>query len=253
MYLLPPVAGGKPLLDVIHHCDALTLLRALPDACVDCFVTSPPYNLRDNAANWTSSKASAWARMDLRHGYSDWNDDMPYEEYVAWQRRCLAEMVRVVSPTGAIFYNHKWRVLDKQLRDNSDIVAGFPVRQIIIWDRGSGHNSNPAFFTPQFEVIYVIAKPGFKVRNGWQSYGDVWRITPEHGNPHPAPFPIDIPTRCILATDPEIVSDPFCGSGTTALAAAREGRHYICADISRGYVVDARARLALPYTLPMFA
>jgi len=35
MYLLPAVASGAPLLDVIHHCDALALLRALPDGCID--------------------------------------------------------------------------------------------------------------------------------------------------------------------------------------------------------------------------
>lgn len=48
MFLLPAVASGTPTLNTIHHCDALTLLRALPAGSVDCVVTSPPYyGLRD--------------------------------------------------------------------------------------------------------------------------------------------------------------------------------------------------------------
>ena len=51
----------------------------------------------------------------------------------------------------------------------------------------------------------------------------------------------------------ELVLDPCVGSGTTALAARNTGRHYICGDSSAEYVAIARARLAEPYTPPMFA
>ena len=50
----------------------------------------------------------------------------------------------------------------------------------------------------------------------------------------------------------EVVFDPTCGSGTTAIAARNTGRNYICGDSSAEYVQVARDRLALPYTLPMF-
>ena len=43
MQLLPAIASGQPTLNTIHHCDALTLLKALPDNSIDCCVTSPPY------------------------------------------------------------------------------------------------------------------------------------------------------------------------------------------------------------------
>ncbi len=68
---------------------------------------------------------------------------MPHDEYVAWQRACLSECMRVIKDDGAIFYNHKWRVQAGLLQDRSDIVAGFPVRQIIIWKRKGGINFNP--------------------------------------------------------------------------------------------------------------
>ena len=56
---------------------------------------------------------------------------MPHSAYVGWQRRCIAEMMQLLRPDGAI-YNHKWRVQKGLPQDRKDIVAGFPVRQVII-------------------------------------------------------------------------------------------------------------------------
>ena len=66
-------------------------------------------------------------------------------------------MMRVLKPTGAIFYNHKWRIQKGLLQDRADIVNDFPVRQIIIWQRAGGINFNPGYFLPTYEVIYLIA------------------------------------------------------------------------------------------------
>src|SRR5947208_2281859 len=86
--------------------------------------------------------AGMWANAALQNGYSHHHDCMPHAEYVAWQRRCLEEMMRLIPDTGAIFYNHKWRVQNGVLQDRQDIVSGFPVRQIIIWQRKGGFNFN---------------------------------------------------------------------------------------------------------------
>ena len=55
-------------------------------------------------------------------------------------------MMRVLSEDGAIFYNHKWRVQGGLLQDRQDIVAGFPVRQVIIWRRKGGLQLQPRLF-----------------------------------------------------------------------------------------------------------
>jgi site-specific DNA-methyltransferase (adenine-specific) len=70
-------------------------------------------------------------------------------------------MMRLIPNTGAIFYNHKWHVQNGVLQDRQNIVAGFPVRQIIIWQRKGGLNFNPGYFVPTYEVIYLIAKKTF--------------------------------------------------------------------------------------------
>ena len=144
---------------------------------------------------------------------------------------------------GAIFYNHKWRVQGGLLQDRSDIVDGFPVRQIIIWQRDGGFNFNPGYFLPTYEVIYLICKPGFKLVPKANGVGDVWRIPQENNNPHPAPFPIELAQRCIAATNAQVILDPFMGSGTTAMAAESCGREWVGMELSGDYCKLAKERI----------
>lgn len=177
--------------------------------------------------------------------YDGHSDDMPYDEYVSWQREVLTECMRVIKPTGAIFYNHKWRSQNKMLQDRSDILEGFPVRQIIIWDRQSGLNFNLNYFLPVYEVIYLIAKPEFKLLPKACHRTDIWRFLAERDNPHPAPFPVELPERCIRSAMTEgLVLDPFMGSGTTAIAAMNCGVDYIGIEKSLEYVELACSRIA---------
>lgn len=176
-------------------------------------------------------------------GYDTYGDALPPAEYAAWQRDCLEAMMRVLSEDGAIFYNHKWRVQGGRMQDRHDIVAGFPVRQVIIWQRNGGINFNRGYFLPTYEVIYLIAKPKFKLRRGASRIGDVWKIPQEADNPHPAPFPVELAARCIASTDARTVLDPFMGSGTTAVAAAMHGRDWLGIDVSKEYCRMARLRV----------
>jgi site-specific DNA-methyltransferase (adenine-specific) len=220
--------------------DAVDIMRQLPDGCIDLVVTSPPYNMRGGSQPLHGGHI--W-RPALANGYDGHADNLPYEEYVAWQRACLNEMLRLVPDTGAIFYNHKWRIQKGLLQQRHDILSGFPVRQIIIWQRQGGVNFNRSFFLPTYEVIYLIAKPKFKLVKGACGLGDVWSIGQERHNPHPAPFPVQLPARIIAATNARTVLDPFMGSGTTALAALGLGRVYVGIEQSESYCQMAEARL----------
>ena len=93
-------------------------------------------------------RGGKWANADLIKGYKDHADNMPYDEYIAWQRAALKEMLRVTKDDGAIFYNHKCRVQNGLIQDRHEILDGFPVRQIIIWKRKGGINFNPGYFLP---------------------------------------------------------------------------------------------------------
>ena len=189
-----------------------------------------------------------WENSELQNGYTNHTDNMPHSEYVAWQREALTEMLRVTSEDGAIFYNHKWRVQGGLLQDRSDILSGFPVRQIIIWKRSGGINFNPGYFVPTYEVIYLIAKPKFKLAPKANAIGDVWEIPQERKNPHPAPFPVPLVERILQSVTSQTVLDPFIGSGTTAIAALNCGKNYIGIDNSAEYVTMANDRISNWYT-----
>lgn len=239
--------NGMPfdhLIDKFICGDAVKVMKSLPSKSIDLVFTSPPYNLRNSTGNgMKDGRGGKWSNAALINGYKGHDDSMPHEEYVAWQRECLAEMLRLIKDDGAIFYNHKWRVQNGLLQDRQDIVGGFPVRQIIIWQRKGGINFNPGYFLPTYEVIYMICKPKFKLAKGANKHGDIWTIGQEQNNPHPAPFPVELAERVIGSTNAQLVLDPFMGSGTVAVAAKNLGRNFIGIDKVPEYCQMAINRL----------
>lgn len=224
--------------------DCLKVMREIPSESFDLVITSPPYNLKNSTGNgMKDGRGGKWKNAELIKGYSNYDDCMPYAEYVKWQKECLTEMLRVIKNDGAIFYNHKWRVQDGILQDRRDIVENFPVRQIIIWKRKGGINFNSGYFLPTYEVIYLIAKPQFKLVPKANAVGDVWEFRQETNNQHPAPFPVALIDRIIQSTSAQYILDPFMGSGTTAVAAIRNGRHYLGIEISPEYCNMAEERI----------
>ncbi len=108
----------------------------------------------------------------------------------------------------------------------------------------------------EFEYVYVFWKPGPTIINRnklsareWTKWGSrgVWQFASVRANKeHPAKFPIELPRRVIkLLTEPgDLVLDCFMGSGTTAVAAIKEGRHYIGIELQPDYVDLARKTCA---------
>ena len=62
---------------------------------------------------------------------------------------------------------------------------------------------------------------------------------------HPAPFPVELPLRCmkLYTFEGDVVLDPFIGSGTTAIGALESNRHYVGYEIERSYVKVAEKRI----------
>jgi len=224
--------------------DTIKTMKQIPDGKVDLVITSPPYNLKNSTGNgMKDGRGGKWSNAALINGYTHHDDCMPHDQYVKWQRECLTEMMRLIPEDGAIFYNHKLRVQNGLLQDRKDIVEGFPVRQIIIWRRKGGFNFNPGYFLPTYEVIYLIAKSKFKLAAKTNAHGDVWEVTQEMKNVHPAAFPVDLIDRIVSSTDAKVVLDPFMGSGTTAISAINYNRNYIGIDVSPEYCKMAEERI----------
>ena len=226
----------------------------MPDECVDLVITSPPYNaLQTTGGGWRHGLGK-WGKAPLLEtGYDSHSDRMDPDNYVTWQRDCLRAMMRVVKPEGAILYNHRPRVQGDRYEDHArDIVSvaeegGFALRQVILWDRGSGFNHNQGYFLPSYEEIFLLARPGRFRHRGLGRVQNVWRVRPDRQRGVPA-LPVELVRIPLAALRPSydvppVVLDPFVGSGSVAAAAVLEDWRYVGIDISDEYCRMARQRV----------
>ena len=247
--------------------DAIAFLESLrrhriPIAAV---VTSPPYNLRlrpqkrtpPGNRNRRGGRAVAWSKSRLSEtGWDDaGGDDLPQPLYIEQQRAMLAAAVALVGDDGVVCYQHQPIHRNGMVDLQTAILDGFPLRQLVIWDRGSSPIQTPAFCPPSYAYIAFIAGrrwqwtgAGRQLKARW---GAVWRITPETGaNPHPAPFPVALAERMVLAGGGGAVADPYAGSGTTGIAAYRAGIPFYLGDLATAYESQWRARFELEAAQP---
>lgn len=234
------------------------------DDSVACVVSSPPYN----------------ANLDYGPEYSDSQDWGDYADLAFGAAR---ELGRVVMPGGRVWLNVAPSIpVDKKTPERINLPAlwgsalkfhGFTYRDTVAWTsmRGAG-TAWGSWRTPSspnlrggWEAILVYYKDTWlrKAPQGQEKYRDpdgewqnlctnVWELQPERKRDHPAPFPAELPSRCIrLSTWPgETVLDPFCGWGSTVVAAKKLGRIGIGVDLSVDYCrmsTDRCGQLVIPF------
>lgn len=233
-------------LNTILQGDVLEVTKGLPREFVDLIVTSPPYNKRKAGG----SKNSIMNKIE----YDSVSDDLPEEEYQDQQIQLMNALYRVTKEGGSLFYNHKVRHLKGIVTHPMEWVtkSDWHLRQEIVWDRNAPVQVNGILFYPVDERIYWLYKPvgdnviGERMLSKHARVKSVWRFAPERNNPHPAPYPLELPLRCILGMldDQEgLVFDPYMGSGSTAVAAKLLGKDYLGIDISPNYIKMAEERI----------
>ena len=244
--------------------------RSLPlgDGSVDCIVTSPPYNVGmdyDGIGDTFSpdeyvSHARGWAYemfRVLRDNRRLWLNVVPSATYDDHERPAGWHSGRTKAPRFPLL--DVWQGVLQQ--------SGFNLVDIVAWTR-VGNNSTAwgSYQSPaspnlrgDWEAIILACKGEYARATpdewkGWKDdYGPWtplvsthWQFAPAPRNGHPAPFPLELPRRCIrLSTWPgETVLDPFAGSGTTLRAAYELGRKAIGQELSKSYCDLAAQRLA---------
>lgn len=235
--------------DKIIKGDVLEVLKTLPSDSVDMGTTSPPYNKKNN-------KKGILVK-DIK--YSDITDYLDEQVYQQQQIDVLNELFRVIKPGGSFFYNHKIRWESGIMIHPMEWVVktDWLLKQEIIWDRSIAANIRGWRFWQVEERIYWLYKPlnkkdfGTELESKHALLTSVWKLRPEMdkqtvGN-HPAPFPIEIPTRCmysILGDNKGMtIIDPYMGSGTSAVAAKLLGHYFVGIDISDEYIEFAEKRI----------
>ncbi len=149
------------------------------------------------------------------------------------------------------------------------LEIGFLMRGEIIWNKASSASPSTAWGTwlsaanpilrDIHEYILVFSKEAFNRKNlpgkistitkeqFLEFTKSVWTFPAESARKigHPAPFPIELPYRLIqlYTFEDEVILDPFCGSGSTCIAAIKAGRHYIGYDTEEDYVHLAERRI----------
>ena len=228
--------------------DAIKFTKSLRGAGIRGVATSPPYNKAFKGrglkpgSNWKNSKL-------MKENYSHYDDNMPEKDYIKWQRSFLEVALECVGDDGVVIYNMGRRIKNLYEDRRERILEGFPIRQTIIWNRGSSHNQGgkrPTILPPIYELIYIIAGKQWRLPERYLSefryWGDVWHIPPENKTPHPAPFPLRLAVRMAKLIDGKLI-DPFAGSGTMGIAAMKIGVEYQLNDISKEYKQMFEARL----------
>lgn len=227
-------------------------MSELPDSSVHLMVTSPPYNVG-----------------------KEYDDDLSLEEYLAFLQRVWTEVQRVLVPGGRACVNVANLGRKPYIPLHAFILSGlldleFLMRGEIIWDKGASSSASTAWGSWQsasnptlrdgHEYILVFSKDHFR-RQRVEGRRDtikkdefleftksVWAFPAESARKigHPAPFPVELPYRLIqmYTFEGEVVLDPFMGSGQTALAALRAGRHYVGYETNPEYVALSQQRIA---------
>jgi adenine-specific DNA-methyltransferase len=248
-------------LDTIVLGDCLELLREVPEESVDLVVSSPPYNIGKEYES----------RQNLK-------------TYLEQQTAVLSECVRVLKPSGSLF----WQVgayssdgtlipLDIRFFPILEDLGMYP-RNRIVWVRQHGLHGRHKFSARHEAILWFTKSNNYKFfldpirvpqkyqdKKSWRGEnkgeltcnplgknpGDIWifrnvKHNHEEQTIHPAQFPEDMIARIILATtNPnDVVLDPYMGAGTVAVVARDHERHYLGAEIDKDYHAIALRRIS---------
>ncbi len=232
-------------------CKSSQNMSEVPDASVHLMVTSPPYN--------------AGKKYD---------SDLSLDEYRELLKNVFSETYRALVPGGRACVNlanlgrkpyiplHSYVITDM-------LEIGYLMRGEIIWNKASSSSPSTAWGTwlsasnpvlrDVHEYVLVFSKGSFARRSEPEAKStisrsdfleftkSVWTFPAESARRigHPAPFPVELPWRLIqlYSFEGDVVLDPFCGSGTSCVAAIKAGRHYVAYDNVSDYVKLAENRI----------
>ena len=207
--------------------DCLELMKQLPDKCVDAVITDPPYGVL------LGSVDNGQCREKGQQSYSEFEDTAEYvrESVVPSIVECLRISGRVIVTPGN---RNAW------LYPKPDDFG--------VWYNPAGTGIGKWGFILAHIILYYGKDPKAGRGSGASSAWALNDSVSETKNKlHPCPKPLKFASWLVTkgSTDGDTILDPFLGSGTTAVAAKKLGRHFLGMEISKTYCEIARERIAL--------
>jgi len=199
--------------------DALDWLRAWPDGSADLVLTDPPFN----------------AGINYGGGF---NDRRPWPEWAAWLDIRIRDMERVSSGLVLVFASVTGLLeFTRHVRRPNWVGVWYKPMSL-------SHRVGGSPWLPHWEPIMAFGKAwGEGGRVPAYSLPDVIRCNPAERNEHPCPKPIPLLARILRDIPAQVVFDPFAGSGSTGVAAVREGRMFAGCDLNPDYCAMAEKRI----------
>lgn len=220
---------------------------------VDLIVTSPPYN------------------VDIK--YNSHDDQISYEEYLEFSFKWLSRCFEWLKDGGRLCLNVP---LDKNKGGQQSVGAdlttiakkiGYKYHSTIIWNEGnisrrtawgSWLSASAPYVIAPVELIIILYKNNWKKNGKGQSditksefiewTNGLWTFqgqSKKGAGGHPAPFPVELPKRCIklFSYVGDVILDPFMGSGSTMIASILHNRKGVGIDIDKEYCEIAKKRI----------
>ena len=234
--------------------DFFNVAAQLEDDAAAITVTSPPYNM-----NLRISKTAEGYRhhsrqltKELSTKYRQYDDNLPLDEYLDFNRRALRECLRI-SPL--VVYNVQFLTGNKSAMFRLIGEFADQIKEVIIWDKVNGQPAIQAgVMNSQFEVLLIMDRNDAPTRRFVRPFfergtlSNVWRVkrgVKKHKD-HGAVFPDELVRKILqnFSADGDTVFDPFMGVGTTGGVACNMGRNFVGVEIDPVYFKYARDRVA---------
>jgi len=225
--------------DAIYPGDALELMPAIPAGVVDLIVTDPPFAIDFKAQRENYNRTGS----NVIEGYQE----IPESDYLEFTHRWMTEAARILTPDGSMYVFSGWNRLHDILEGLTG--AGFTTVNHLIWKYQFGVFTKKKYVTSHYHILFVVKNPAKYTFNKIDHYPeDVWVINREYWKGKkktPTKLPMEIVKKILMySSNPgDLVFDPFLGSGTVAIGAKTEGRHFLGFEIVPEYFSFALDRL----------
>ena len=249
----------------LYNEDCLGGLRSkITSNSISTIITSPPFNCNIK--------------------YNKYKDNLPEQKYCSWLKEIFRECYMVLENKGSFFLNISSKPSAQELQFKVievGLEVGFKLQNTIIWvksiyinNKTYGHIkpiNSKLYLNQGWEFILHFTKDRethidrlgngvpytdksninrWKDKNDLRDRGNVWFIpyhTIQKKKYHPTTFPEELPDMCMRQHGLDkihTVLDPFCGAGTTGMAAIKNNKNFIGFDIDKCYIEEAERNLA---------